>query len=54
VNGDIDSMDFLAGQSVGLVHHIKAAADIVHEIVRDAACILRNRSALAQEGHFRM
>lgn len=54
VTGDMDSMDFLAGQSVALVHHIKPAADIVHDIVRDAARILRDRSALAQEGHSRI
>ena len=54
VNGDLDSMDFLAGQSVGLVHHIKPAEDIVRDIVRDAARILRNRSGLANEGHSRI
>ena len=52
--GDKDSMDFLAGQSVGLVHHIKPAADIVHDIVRDAARILRDRSVLTREGHSRI
>jgi hypothetical protein len=30
-NGDIESMDFLAGQSVGLVNEIKPAAEVVRE-----------------------
>src|SRR5262249_47493718 len=39
-SGDIESMDFLAGQSVGLVHEIKPAAEIVREVVEQAAKIL--------------
>jgi nitronate monooxygenase len=34
--GDIDSMDLLAGQSVGLVTQIKPASEIVREIMRGA------------------
>ncbi|MDH2357050.1 nitronate monooxygenase family protein [Bradyrhizobium sp. SSUT112] len=34
--GDLDSMDFLAGQGVGLVNAIKPAADVVHELVDGA------------------
>ena len=45
--GDLESMDFLAGQSVGLVHGIKPAADIVREVVQDAATILRNAAQLS-------
>ena len=45
--GDLESMDFLAGQSVGLVHGIKPAADIVREVVQGAATILRNAARLS-------
>ena len=45
--GDLESMDFLVGQSVGLVHGIKPAADIVRELVQDAATILRNAARLS-------
>jgi NAD(P)H-dependent flavin oxidoreductase YrpB (nitropropane dioxygenase family) len=45
--GELESMDFLAGQSVGLVHAIKPAADIVREVVQDAATILRNAARLS-------
>lgn len=41
--GEIDSMDFLAGQCVGLVREIKPAAEIVREIVEDAAQVLKRR-----------
>jgi nitronate monooxygenase len=34
--GDIESMDLLAGQSVGLVTEIKPAGEIVQEVVREA------------------
>jgi NAD(P)H-dependent flavin oxidoreductase YrpB (nitropropane dioxygenase family) len=36
-------MDFLAGQCVGLVQEIKPAAEIVREVVRQAAQILAVR-----------
>jgi enoyl-[acyl-carrier protein] reductase II len=45
--GDIESMDLLAGQSVGLVDGIKPAAEIVREVVREAATILRNAARLS-------
>lgn len=38
--GDIESMALLAGQSAGLVREIKPAADIIHDMVRQAAQIL--------------
>jgi enoyl-[acyl-carrier protein] reductase II len=38
--GDIDSMSFLAGQSVGLVNEIKPAGKIVRELVADAEQII--------------
>ena len=41
--GEIESMDFLAGQSVGLVNEIKSAAEIVREIVQQAERILAER-----------
>jgi nitronate monooxygenase len=34
--GDIEAMDLLAGQSVGLVHEIKPAATIVRDLVDGA------------------
>src|SRR6516225_7071498 len=42
--GDIDSMDFLAGQCSGLVRQIEPAAVVVHEIVEEAARILTERA----------
>lgn len=42
-SGEIDSMDFLAGQSVGLVREIKPAAEVVREVVREAGRILAER-----------
>jgi hypothetical protein len=36
-------MDLLAGQGVGLVPDIKGAADIVHDLVREATEIIDNR-----------
>jgi nitronate monooxygenase len=42
-SGDIESMDFLAGQSVGLVREIKPAAEVVREIVQEAERILAER-----------
>jgi NAD(P)H-dependent flavin oxidoreductase YrpB (nitropropane dioxygenase family) len=35
-SGDIDSMDLLAGQGVGLIRQIKPAGQIVHELVEEA------------------
>jgi NAD(P)H-dependent flavin oxidoreductase YrpB (nitropropane dioxygenase family) len=48
--GDIESMDFLAGQSVGLVREIKPAAAIVREIVSEAARILTQRADQCRNG----
>ena len=42
-SGDLDAMDLLAGQGVGLVRDIKGAADIVHDLVREATEIIDNR-----------
>jgi hypothetical protein len=39
-SGDIDAMDLLAGQSVGLVRAIKPAGQIVHELVEEARQII--------------
>ena len=44
--GDLESMDFLAGQSVGLVKEIKSAAEVIREFVEGARHIL---SQLAKE-----
>ena len=41
--GEIDSMDFLAGQCVGLLNEIKSAAEIVREIVQQAGQILAEK-----------
>jgi NAD(P)H-dependent flavin oxidoreductase YrpB (nitropropane dioxygenase family) len=46
--GDIESMDFLAGQCVGLVRDVKPAGEIVREIVQEAARVLSER---AQQTH---
>jgi nitronate monooxygenase len=42
--GDIESMDFLAGQCVGLVQQIKPAAEIIREVVEEAGRILTERA----------
>jgi NAD(P)H-dependent flavin oxidoreductase YrpB (nitropropane dioxygenase family) len=42
-SGDIDSMSLYAGQSVGLTHEIKPAAEIVQELVEGASQIIRGR-----------
>src|SRR5262249_29035529 len=42
-SGDIDSMDLLAGQGVGLVREIKPAGQIVHELVEEARQIIAPR-----------
>jgi nitronate monooxygenase len=44
-SGDIDSMDLLAGQGVGLVEDIKPAGQIVRELVDEARQILTRRLA---------
>jgi nitronate monooxygenase len=41
--GDIDSMDLLAGQGVGLVRQIKPAGQIVRELVEEARQIISRR-----------
>jgi len=43
--GDIDSMDLLAGQSVGLIGEIKPAGQIVAELVAEARQIISQRLA---------
>ena len=42
--GDIESMDLLAGQSVGLVREIKPAGEIVRELVNEAQEIISRLS----------
>lgn len=44
-SGDIDSMDLLAGQGVGLVREIKPAGQIVRDLVEDARQIIAQRLA---------
>jgi NAD(P)H-dependent flavin oxidoreductase YrpB (nitropropane dioxygenase family) len=44
--GDIESMDLLAGQGVGLVQDIKPAAEIVRELVDGAHEIIAKRLAV--------
>ena len=39
-SGDLESMDFLAGQGVGLVKAIKPAADVVQELINGARQIV--------------
>jgi nitronate monooxygenase len=43
--GDVESMALLAGQSVGLVHDIRPAADILRETVSEAESLIRDLSA---------
>jgi NAD(P)H-dependent flavin oxidoreductase YrpB (nitropropane dioxygenase family) len=43
--GDLDSMDLLAGQGVGLVREIKPAAEIVREMIAEANQIIAQRLA---------
>ena len=38
--GELESMDFLAGQGVGLVNEIRPAADVVREMMDGARRIL--------------
>jgi NAD(P)H-dependent flavin oxidoreductase YrpB (nitropropane dioxygenase family) len=42
-SGDLDAMDLLAGQGVGLVRDIKGAADIVRDLVQEATEIIDKR-----------
>src|SRR5262245_44868708 len=44
-SGDIDSMDLLAGQSVGLVREVVPAGQIVRELVEEAHQIISQRLA---------
>ena len=44
-SGDIDSMDFLAGQGVGLVRDVKPAARIVRELIVESRQIISQRLA---------
>jgi NAD(P)H-dependent flavin oxidoreductase YrpB (nitropropane dioxygenase family) len=44
-SGDIESMDLLAGQGVGLVGQIKPAGQIVRELVEEARQIISQRLA---------
>ena len=44
--GDIDSMDLLAGQSIGLVPEIKPAGEIIREIMQAAQNDLRTLRTL--------
>src|SRR5262249_3033756 len=43
--GDIDAMDLLAGQSVGLIHEVKPAGQIVGELVAEARQSISQRLA---------
>lgn len=49
-SGDLDSMDLLAGQSVGGVHEIKPAAEIVRELAEGARDLLRRLAASPEPG----
>jgi hypothetical protein len=44
-SGDIESMDLLAGQGVGLVREIMPAGQIVRELVEEARQIVSQRLA---------
>ena len=44
-SGDIDSMDLLAGQSVGLIREVRPAGEIVSELVEEAQQIISQRLA---------
>jgi len=45
--GDIESMALLAGQSVGLIHEIRPAADVVRELVDGVERLIRDLSVRA-------
>jgi enoyl-[acyl-carrier protein] reductase II len=47
--GDIESMSLLAGQSVGLVHEIRPASEILRETVSGAERLIRELSAKVHE-----
>jgi NAD(P)H-dependent flavin oxidoreductase YrpB (nitropropane dioxygenase family) len=47
-SGDLESMGFLAGQSVGLVREIKPAAQIIDEIMSEASRLIDGKRALVQ------
>src|SRR5262249_46379788 len=42
-SGDIDSMDLLAGQGVGLIDQIRPAGEIVRQLMEDAQQIISQR-----------
>jgi hypothetical protein len=44
-SGDIDSMDLLASQGVGLVREVKPGAQIARELVEEARQIISQRLA---------
>ena len=52
--GDLESMDFLAGQGVGLVTEIKPAAEVVQELVEGARRILMKLDQIADPDALRM
>jgi enoyl-[acyl-carrier protein] reductase II len=43
--GDIESMSLLAGQSVGLIHEIRPAAEILHDTLNGAERLIRELAA---------
>ena len=50
-SGDIESMDLLAGQGVGLVGEIRPAGQIVRDLVEEARRIVTQRlTGLAASG----
>lgn len=48
-SGDIESMNFLAGQSAGLVNEIKPASAIVHELMEEAERIMKGLNGFISE-----
>lgn len=50
-SGDLDSMDFLAGQGVGLVNAIKPATDAVHELADGVRQVVSQLALSAQVPH---
>jgi len=46
--GDLESMDYLAGQGVGLVRQIKPAAEVVREFIEGAHHIVSTLATAAQ------
>jgi nitronate monooxygenase len=49
IDGDIEAMSMWAGQSVGLIHEVRQAAEIVNEIVEEAAAALASASGMARD-----